>query len=137
MLRDNQFSGVGALVQPQRERGVELLVGVVRDPHWGPTMAIGLGGVWVEVLRDSVLLLPPFTADAVRRALGQLRGARLLEGARGTQPADLDRVADVVARIGRLAVDLGPALESLEINPLHVRGTQVEALDALVTWGAG
>jgi succinyl-CoA synthetase beta subunit len=116
---------------------VELLVGVVRDPDWGPTMAIGLGGVWVEVLRDSVLLLPPFTADAVRRALGQLRGARLLEGARGTQPADLHRVADVVARIGRLAVSLGPELESLEINPLQVRGTQVEALDALVTWGAG
>ncbi|MDT7722105.1 MAG: hypothetical protein QOE94_3116 [Mycobacterium sp.] len=137
MLRDNQFTGVGALVQPQRERGVELLVGVVRDPDWGPTMAIGLGGVWVEVLRDSVLLLPPFTADAVRRALGQLRGARLLEGARGTQPADLHRVADVVARIGRLAVSLGPELESLEINPLQVRGTQVEALDALVTWGAG
>jgi acyl-CoA synthetase (NDP forming) len=123
-----------ALVQPQRGGGVELLVGVVRDPAWGLTLAVGLGGVWVEALRDTALRILPVDARAVREALTELRGAALLHGARGVEPADLDEVARVVARVAAFAESLGEALESLEINPLLVRGSCVEALDALVTW---
>jgi acyl-CoA synthetase (NDP forming) len=133
-MRERGLTGIGTLVQPQRSGGVELLVGVVRDPAWGLTLAVGLGGVWVEVLRDSVLRLLPVGADDIRRALGELRGARLLDGARGTEPADLDKVAEVIARIAELAHGLGPGLESLEVNPLLVQGSRVEALDALITW---
>lgn len=125
---------VGALVQPQRGGGVELLVGVVRDPAWGLTLAVGLGGIWVEALRDTALRVLPVDAAEVRHALGELRGAALLRGARGAEPADLDAVADVVARVAALAESLGDDLESLEINPLLVRGSHVEALDALITW---
>ncbi|MFI7040090.1 acetate--CoA ligase family protein [Microbispora rosea] len=125
---------VGALVQPQRGGGVELLVGVVRDPAWGLTLAVGLGGIWVEALRDTALRVLPVDAAEVRRALGELRGAALLRGARGTEPADLDAVAAVVARVAAFAGSLGDDLESLEINPLLVRGSHVEALDALITW---
>ncbi|NUT09901.1 MAG: CoA-binding protein, partial [Nonomuraea sp.] len=124
----------GALVQPQRGGGIELLVGVVRDPAWGLTLAVGLGGVWVEVLRDAALRVLPVDADEVRRALSELRGAALLNGARGTEPADLDAVADAVTRIAAFAESLGDDLESLEINPLLVAGSRVEALDALITW---
>jgi succinyl-CoA synthetase beta subunit len=127
-------SGLGTLVQPQREGGVELLAGVVRDPAWGLVLAVGLGGVWVEVLKDSVLRLLPVDAAEVRRALGELRGAKLLTGARGTEPADLDALAEVITRVADLAGALGDDLESLEINPLLVRGSRIEALDALVTW---
>ncbi|MFF0524144.1 acetate--CoA ligase family protein [Actinomadura nitritigenes] len=126
--------GAGALVQPQRSGGVELLAGIVRDPAWGLTLAVGLGGVWVEALRDSALRLLPVDARDVREALGELRGAALLDGARGTKPADLDAVAGVVARVAALAASLGDRLESLEINPLRVDGAEVEILDALVTW---
>jgi hypothetical protein len=73
-------------------------------------------------------------AAGVREALGELRGAELLQGARGTEPADLDAVAETVARVSALAESLGDGLESLEINPLLVRGSRVEALDALITW---
>ncbi|XVQ84043.1 acetate--CoA ligase family protein [Microbispora siamensis] len=125
---------VGALVQPQRGGGVELLVGVVRDPAWGLTLAVGLGGIWVEALRDTALRVLPVDAAEVRRALGELRGTALLRGARGTEPADLDAVAEVVARVAAFAQSLGDDLESLEINPLLVRGSHVEALDALITW---
>jgi ATP-grasp domain len=100
----------------------------------GLTLAVGLGGVWVEILKDSALLLPPVLEADVRRALGGLRAARLLTGARGTRPADLDKVAEVVTRIADLAGRLGPRLESLEINPLLVDGSRIEALDALITW---
>jgi acyl-CoA synthetase (NDP forming) len=125
---------VGALVQPQRGGGVELLVGIVRDPGWGLTLAVGLGGVWVEVLADTALRLLPVDAAEVRLALAELRGSRLLKGARGTEPADLDAVSRVVADIAAFAQTLGDDLESLEINPLLVSGARVEALDALVTW---
>ncbi|MEV1244034.1 acetate--CoA ligase family protein [Nonomuraea sp. NPDC049750] len=123
-----------ALVQPQRDGGVELLVGIVRDPAWGLTLAVGLGGIWVEVLRDTALRILPVDARSVREALTELRGAALLRGVRGGEPADVDAVAEVVARVAAFAESLGDRLESLEINPLLVRGSHVEALDALVTW---
>ncbi|NUR83194.1 MAG: CoA-binding protein, partial [Nonomuraea sp.] len=107
---------------------------IVRDPAWGLTLAVGLGGVWVEVLRDTSLRILPVTHDDVRRALTELRGARLLEGARGTEAADLDAVSEVITRVAALAESLGDTLESLEINPLLVQGSRVEALDALITW---
>ena len=107
---------------------------MVRDPAWGPTLAVGLGGIWVETLRDSSLRLLPVDAGEVRRMLAELRGARLLEGVRGGRPADLDRLTEVVVAIGDLACRLGDRLESLEVNPLLVDGDRIEALDALVTW---
>jgi acyl-CoA synthetase (NDP forming) len=124
----------GVLVAPMRSGGLELFVGCTRDPQWGPVIAVGLGGVWVEVLQDVALRPLPIDAAEVKRMLGELRGARLLEGIRGTQAADLDAVADVIARIGDAAVALGPDLEALEVNPLWVRGSDVEALDALAVW---
>jgi acyl-CoA synthetase (NDP forming) len=125
---------VRVLVQPYRAGGVELIAGVVRDPSWGLVLAVGLGGIWVEVLRDAALRVLPPGPDEIRCALGELRGAAVLQGARGAEPADLGRVADVIARIAAVATHLGDRLESLEVNPLLVRGAHVEALDALITW---
>ena len=124
----------GVLVAPMRSGGLELFVGCTRDPQWGPVMAVGLGGVWVEVLQDVSLRPLPIDATEVKRMLGELRGAKLLHGARGMAPADLDAVAAVIARIGDAAVALGQDLDALEVNPLWVRGADVEALDALAVW---
>jgi acyl-CoA synthetase (NDP forming) len=95
-------------------------------------LAVGLGGVFIEVLHDVALRLLPVDITQVRRMLGELRGAAVLRGARGTRPADLDRVAEVVTRVADAATALGPALHTLEINPLRVDGADVEALDVLV-----
>jgi len=127
----------GVLVSPMRRGGVELLVGVVRDPGWGPTLAVALGGIFVEVLRDSALSPLPVTPARARHLLESLRGAAVLAGTRGARPADLDRLAATVARVGDLALALGDDLESIEINPLWVDGCEIEALDAVVTWRGG
>ena len=124
----------GVLVSPMRPRGAELFVGVTRDPQWGPVLAVGLGGVWVEVLKDVALRLLPATPAEIRTALDELRGAAVLKGSRGLPEAELDRVAAVVARIGDAALALGPGLAALDVNPLWVRGDRVEALDALCVW---
>jgi acyl-CoA synthetase (NDP forming) len=124
----------GALVQPMRPEGIELLVGIVTDPAWGQVLAVGLGGIWVEILRDTAVSVLPVDRDQVRQSLRGLRGARLFDGPRGTEKADLDAVADTIVAVAALAGRLGDRLEALEINPLLVRGSQVEALDALLTW---
>ncbi|GAA4066685.1 acetate--CoA ligase family protein [Actinomadura miaoliensis] len=122
----------GVLVSPMRAEAPELLVGVTRDPDWGLLLAVALGGVLVEVLDDAVLSPLPVTPARARAMLTGLRGAAVLRGFRGAPAADLDRLAEVVAAVGRLAAALGPDLESLEINPLWVCGSRIEALDALV-----
>jgi acetate---CoA ligase (ADP-forming) len=124
----------GVLVSPMRRGGAELLAGVVRDPQWGLVLAVALGGIFAEVLQDSALAPLPVTSARARRMLEGLRGRPILNGARGAAPANLDALAAVIARIGDLALALGDDLDSLEVNPLRVDGTTVEALDAVVTW---
>lgn len=126
----------GVIMSPMRRGGVEMLVGVTRDPNWGPTITVGFGGVLVEVLADVAIAPLPVDRAIVRGLLERLRGARLLKGFRGAPPADLDRLADVIVRIGEAALALGPSLTSLEVNPLLVHGDHVEALDGLASFDA-
>ncbi|MGD0241249.1 MAG: acetate--CoA ligase family protein [Streptosporangiaceae bacterium] len=122
----------GVLVTPMRSGGAELLAGVTVDPAFGPVLAVGLGGIWVELLGDTSLRLLPVDAAEVKRMLGELRGLPLLRGARGGQPANLDAVAAAIAGLGEVALSLNGSLRALEVNPLWVNGDQVEALDVLV-----
>jgi acyl-CoA synthetase (NDP forming) len=124
----------GVIVSPMRAGGLELFVGTAMDPVWGPVIAIGLGGVWVEALNDTATSLLPVSAPEVVAMLKSLRAAKLLQGFRGAPPADLDAIAEIIVRIGNAALALGPSLASLEINPLWVSGAKIEALDALAVW---
>lgn len=126
----------GVLVSAMRTGGVELLAGVTMDPAFGPVLALGLGGIWVEVLKDTSLRVLPVDAAEVKRMLAELRGLPLLRGARGSRPADLDALAKVITVLGDTALSFNGALNgglrALEVNPLWVNGDQVEALDVLV-----
>jgi acetate---CoA ligase (ADP-forming) len=123
----------GVLVTPMRDGGVELLVGVTVDRTFGPVLAVGLGGVWVELLADTSLRVLPVTADEVKHMLGELRGGPLLRGARGRRPADLDALAQVIKNVADAALSIPDgSLRALEINPLWVHGDRIEALDVLV-----
>jgi len=122
----------GVLVSPMRSGGVELIAGVTVDPTFGPVLAVGLGGVWVEVLNDTSLRVLPVDPGEVKRMLAELRGSTLLRGARGRRPADLDTLAEVICLLGDAATALDGSLRALEVNPLWVDGNQVEALDVLI-----
>jgi acyl-CoA synthetase (NDP forming) len=123
----------GVLVCQMVEQGVEMVVGVAHDDLFGPTVTVGLGGVLVEVLRDTAVGVPPFGEEQARDMLAGLRGRALLDGVRGRPPADLDALVEVVLRVQRMALELGDRLAELEINPLMVlpRGQGAVALDAL------
>lgn len=127
----------GVLITPMRDAGVELFVGTARDPVWGPVIVAGLGGIWVEALKDTSLRLLPVTRDEARDMLQSLRASRLLEGYRGAPAVDLDIAADAIVRIGQAALALGPELASLEVNPLLANGAKIEALDGLVVRDPG
>ncbi|CUU55054.1 Acyl-CoA synthetase (NDP forming) [Parafrankia irregularis] len=127
----------GILVSPMRTGGIELIVGVTHHPGWGHVLAVGLGGVLVEVIRDTVLLPLPAGDDEIRRALHSLRAAPLLRGTRGRPPVDLPSLVTAIRAIADLATALGDSIDTLEINPLLVGRDVVEALDGLLTWRGG
>jgi succinyl-CoA synthetase beta subunit len=124
----------GVLVSPMREKRLELFVGTMRDPSWGPVILVGLGGIYVEVLKDTVLRPLPITRSDAIEMLQSLRAAALLKGYRGAPRVDLESAAGVIVKIGDAALALGPQLVSLEINPLSCSGETIEALDALAVW---
>ncbi len=120
----------GVLVSPMVSGGVELVAGVTRDPVWGPTLVVGLGGVLVEVLHDAATRVLPVGAAEVRAMLESLRGFPLLSGVRGRAGVDLDELVRAVSSIA----EAGSAADvvSLEVNPLLARSDSVIGLDALV-----
>jgi acyl-CoA synthetase (NDP forming) len=122
----------GVLVCETVGGGTEMVVGVSQDPLFGPVVMTGLGGIFVEVLEDVTFRVPPFERDEAERMLGELAGSRVLEGVRGTPPADVDALVDVITKVGRLSLDLADVLGELDVNPLVVRPDGAVALDALV-----
>ena len=122
----------GVLVCETVSGGVETVVGVSQDPLFGPVVMVGLGGVFVEVLRDVSFRVPPFDRDEAGRMVRELRGFPLLEGARGRKPVDVGALVDVIMNVQRLAMDLAGDVRELDINPLIVRPRGAVALDALV-----
>jgi len=122
----------GFLVQPMLKGGVELVVGIKRDPQIGPVLLVGMGGVLVEVLRDTALALAPVGRAEARRMLESLRGFKLLQGYRGAPAADLDAVCDTIARVSEFAADFAAEVEEIDVNPLLARPDGAVALDALI-----
>ncbi|WP_432037419.1 acetate--CoA ligase family protein [Streptomyces cucumeris] len=109
--------------------GIELIVGVNRDPRFGPVAMVGLGGVLAEALRDVTFALAPVPADHALRLLRQLRTASLLDGVRGRPAVDIAAAAEAIERITAFAA-AHPEIAELEVNPLLVRPTGVLALDS-------
>ena len=123
----------GVLVERMAGRGIEMAVGARRDRHWGPVLMVGLGGLWIETLNDVRLMPADLDEAGIAAEIGKLRGARLLAGARGAEPADIPALAQAVARIGEL-IRATPAVAEIDVNPLLVCdfGRGVVALDALI-----
>ncbi|MDR6289393.1 acyl-CoA synthetase (NDP forming) [Inquilinus ginsengisoli] len=113
-------------------RGVEMMLGLHRDPDFGPVVLIGFGGIHAEILKDAVFALPPFDAAEARRLIDRLRLRPLLDGARGAPPADIDAMAQTTARFSALAAALGDLIETIDVNPILVLPRGAVAVDALV-----
>jgi acetate---CoA ligase (ADP-forming) len=118
-------------VQEMVSSRLELAVGLQRDPVYGPVVAVGLGGVLVEILGDPQLLHAPFSHQQAREAVSGIAGGRILHTTRGLDDAQIDLLATTMTGVGQLALEL-PEIESVDINPMLVGNTGLCAVDALV-----
>ena len=124
----------GVLVQKMVRGGKEVILGMVRDPQFGPLLMFGLGGIYVEALRDVAFRIAPITVTDATGMLGEIRARALLHGARGEPPVDLETIKEGLLRISQLVMDF-PEIMELDVNPLLVfeRGRGAIAIDARLT----
>jgi acetyltransferase len=132
--RLKQHALAGMLVCRHIRGGLELVLGLHRDPEMGLVVMAGSGGVLLELVRDVAFCVPPVSPAKARDLIGRTRAGKLMDGYRGSGPLDLEAVVAALVGLGRLAADLGDVVESVDINPFVAlpRGQGGLALDALV-----
>lgn len=118
------------------DAGTEVIVGGLRDPSFGPVVLVGLGGVFTEIFEDTSHRLAPVDHAEARAAIDELTAAQLLEGYRGSDPADVAALADVVSTVGDLVVD-NERVAEIDVNPVLATAEGAIALDALVVLDGG
>ena len=117
------------LIQRQAATGIELAVGIMRDPQFGPAVLFGLGGIWIEALDDVAVRIAPFTEEEATSMFDELRGRALLDGARGRPRVDRAALARLLATLSRW-IARAPWLMELDINPIIANGSTLTAVDA-------
>jgi acetyltransferase len=129
----------GVSVQEMVVGGRETIVGMTSDPQFGPGIIFGLGGIFVEILKDAVLRVPPLDAADAREMIESLKGVAILKGARGQKPADINAAVNVLLNFSQLCLDLRDVVKEIDINPLLVlgEGKGAKAVDCLVVPKSG
>ena len=122
----------GVIVQPMVPQGLEIMVGAKNDPQFGSMVMVALGGVFVELLKDTQLAIAPVTASEAREMIMRLKGAKALQGFRGSEPVDVNALAAVIAAISQFAADQYERVQELDVNPLICRGASILAVDAVI-----
>ena len=124
----------GVLIQEMVKGGTEVIVGVKNDPQFGPTIMFGLGGIFVEILKDVSLRIAPINRDEAIEMVKEIKGYKVLTGARGRPKSDIDAIINVLVRVSHLAIDLQDSISELDINPLLVleQGRGAFVADTLV-----
>jgi acetyltransferase len=121
----------GVLISVMAPEGVEMILGVKKDGAFGPCILCGLGGVFVEIFRDTALGLAPLSRIEAERMLLSLKGIKMLQGYRGKPRGDIDALVDVMEKLSKLACEHKDDLQELDINPVFVYEKGVWAVDAL------
>ncbi|WP_339103841.1 acetate--CoA ligase family protein [Haloterrigena salinisoli] len=129
---DATILGVQVQEQLDLEAGTETIVGMNRDPQFGPLLLFGLGGIFVEILEDTSVRVAPIGEGEARDMIDEIQAAPLLRGARGREPADVDGVVETIQRLSQLVTDF-PAILELDVNPLVAGPEGVQAIDLRLT----
>jgi acyl-CoA synthetase (NDP forming) len=122
---------VGILVQEMAPSGTEVIVGSIKDPQFGPAIMFGLGGVFVEVLKDVTFRIAPITEDEAAEMISEVKAYPLLKGYRNTPPADLKAITKILVNTSRLVTE-HPEIKELDLNPIMVYEKGAKAVDARI-----
>jgi len=125
---------LGVLVQQMCQKGREVILGMHRDPHFGPLMMFGMGGTMVEVLKDVSFYLAPITSDEAKQMLVSTRTYKMLQGVRGEEGVDIDAISEGLQRLSQLVTEF-PQIQEIDLNPFVVgpEGTTPIAVDARIS----
>lgn len=121
----------GISVQPQASAGLEVIIGMTRDPQFGPALMFGLGGVWVELMTDVSIRIAPLTREDTAEMVREIKGYKLLQGYRGNPKVDTDTLEEWLLKISDLAMN-NPHIRELDINPVFAYPEGAVAVDARI-----
>ena len=128
---DSQAKIVGVLVQEMAPQSTEVIVGAIKDPQFGQTLMFGLGGIFVELLKDVTFRVAPITAEDAREMVTKLKAYPLLTGYRNTPPADLDAIIAILLNTSKLVMDY-PEIKELDLNPIMAYEKGAKTVDARI-----
>ncbi len=122
---------VGVLVQEFAPEGLELIIGLIRDPQFGPTVMFGLGGIFVEVYRDVSFRVAPLTEHDAESMMREIKAYKLLTGFRGMEPVDLEALKDALIKVGQIGLD-NEEIAEMDLNPVIAYPKGIKVVDARV-----
>jgi acyl-CoA synthetase (NDP forming) len=125
----------GILMQQMLPKGTEMILGINRDPQFGPMVLVGLGGIYTEVFRDAALYPAPLNKKEAMEMIQSLKAYKILKGYRGSHPLDVEALADMVVKVGDLAVEHCEEIKELDMNPVFLYEKDAYAADALIVKG--
>ena len=121
----------GMLFYKQAPKGVEVIIGMIRDPQFGPTVMFGLGGIFIEILKDVTFRVCPVTRADIEEMLTEIQGIKMLQGYRGQPRSDVNSIIDIILQISRMALDY-PVIKGIDLNPILVYEKGALVVDAKV-----
>jgi len=119
------------LVQEMVKGQRELVIGLTRDPQFGPCVMFGLGGIFTEILKDISFRVAPLEERDAMEMMKEIRGAKIMEGVRGMEPADLDAFSSILIKVGQIGLE-NEQIKEIDMNPVIISGSRPVAVDALV-----
>ena len=119
----------GVIVYPMVPQGAEIIIGMMKDPHFGPVIMFGLGGIFVEVLKDISFRILPIEEKDAREMITEIKGYEILKGARGKPPRDIQAIEGVLMKISKLTME-NPEINEIDLNPIFIFEKGLQVVDA-------
>lgn len=119
----------GAIVYTMVPQGTEIIIGMMKDPHFGPVIMFGLGGIFVEVLKDISFRILPIEERDAREMIAEIKGYEILKGIRGEPPRDIQAIEEVLMKVSKLTME-NPEINEIDLNPIFVFEKGLQVIDA-------
>jgi acyl-CoA synthetase (NDP forming) len=125
---------LGTFISPMAAKGQECIIGMIRDRQFGPVIMFGLGGIFVEILKDVSFRVAPLAQEDINEMIKEIKGYKILTGIRGQKPKDIDAIKDILAKLSEIAID-NPEIKEIDLNPVIVHKKGASIVDSRIILG--
>ena len=123
----------GIIAYSMIPQGTEIIIGMMKDPHFGPVIMFGLGGIFVEILKDISFRILPLEERDAEEMISEIKGYQILKGIRGEEPKDIEAIKDLLLKISQLTLE-NPEIKEIDLNPIFVFEKALQVVDARMIW---